>query len=103
VNRIAALVVSLSLLTIACGSGDPCSTRSPCANDQPLTEAQITSCRTAFNALSADCKSKVTAAQDCARAKTVCSADGKTDTTASAAGLSACSSQIQAASPCLPE
>ncbi len=80
-NRIAGLVAALSLFVVACGGGDPCTTKPKCANEPAPTEVTITACR----AQSADCKAKLSALVDCFNSKGTCTADGKFDPASAAA------------------
>jgi hypothetical protein len=94
--------MALSLFTRSCGAIVRCSGK-PRAHDPDRTPADITHCTVSFQKLAADYKTKVTAAHDCARSKTVCTTDAKTEPTATEGAFASSASQVQAATACLPE
>lgn len=74
-----------------------------CAHEPALIQADIAHCKANFEKLAANCKTKVTAAHDRARSKTGCTADAKTEPTATAGAFASRASQLQAAPPSLPQ
>ncbi len=78
---------ALCSLTIACG-GDPCTAVSKCANDPKRTDAEIKVCQDQVKAskdMYKKCTTQIDAQSSCLVNNQQCGADGKSDTTASAA------------------
>lgn len=94
-------VAACSFTLVACGSGDPCTATSKCANDPKSTDDQVKACQTAVKAVKdmyTKCTSQIDAAAACNVANQVCGSDGKTDGVATAAK---CASETEAVAKCV--